>query len=45
MSPAMVVHYAKKVSKFRLARGAMEQFEEGWGEIRTAVLGRVKRLG
>jgi hypothetical protein len=45
MSPAMVAHYSKKVSRFRLARGAMRHFEEGWTEIRAAVLGQVKRIG
>jgi hypothetical protein len=43
MSPQMVAHYAKAVSKFRLARGAMKVLEEGWGAHRVAVLGTVKQ--
>jgi predicted transcriptional regulator len=42
MSPAMVHHYSKKVSQFRLARAAMEQFEAGWEKLRPSVLGNVK---
>jgi len=42
MSPAMVHHYSKKVSQFRLARAAMEQFEAGWENLRPSVLGSVK---
>jgi hypothetical protein len=42
MSPAMVHHYSKKVSQFRLARAAMEQFEAGWEKLRPSVLGSVK---
>ncbi|MDA9396426.1 hypothetical protein WN73_38615 [Bradyrhizobium sp. CCBAU 45394] len=45
MSPAMVHHYSKKVSQFRLARAAMEQFEEGWAKLRPSVLGNVKIVG
>jgi hypothetical protein len=42
MSPAMVHHYSKKVSQFRLARAAMEQFEAGWEKVRPSVPGSVK---
>jgi hypothetical protein len=42
MSPAMVHHFSKKVSQFRLARAAMEQFEAGWEKLRPSVLGSVK---
>jgi hypothetical protein len=42
MSPAMVHHYSKKVSQFRLARAAMEQFEAGWEKLRPSVLGNLK---
>jgi hypothetical protein len=42
MSPAMVHHYSKKVSQFRLARAAMKQFEAGWEELRPHVLGNLK---
>jgi predicted transcriptional regulator len=42
MSPAMVHHYSKRVSQFRLARAAMEQFEAGWEKLRPSVLGNVK---
>jgi hypothetical protein len=45
MSPAMVHHYSKKVSQFRLARAAMEQFHEGWAKLRPSVLGNVKIIG
>jgi hypothetical protein len=45
MSPAMVHHYSKKVSQFRLARAAMEQFEEGWAKLRPSVLGNLKIVG
>ena len=31
MSEQMVNHYAKEVSKFRLARGAIQLLEAGWG--------------
>jgi hypothetical protein len=44
MSPVMVAHYSKKVSQFRLARGAMQVFEQGWDDIRGSILGKVKRL-
>jgi hypothetical protein len=30
MSAAMVHHYSKEVSKFRLARSAMKMLETGW---------------
>lgn len=42
MSPAMVHHFSKKVSQFRLARAAMEKFEAGWEKLRPSVLGSVK---
>ena len=42
MSPAMVRHYAKEVSKFRLARNAMKRLETGWEIQRVHVLGRQK---
>jgi hypothetical protein len=42
MSPAMVHHYSKKVSQFRLAREAMERFEAGWEKLRPSVLGNLK---
>lgn len=42
MSPSMVHHYSKKVSQFRLARAAMEQFEAGWEKLRPSVLGNLK---
>ncbi len=45
MSPAMVNHYSKKVSQFRLARAAMEQFEAGWEKLRPSVLGNLKIVG
>ena len=45
MSPAMVHHYSKKVSQFRLARAAMEQFEAGWEKLRPSVLGNLKVVG
>jgi hypothetical protein len=45
MSPAMVHHYSKKVSQFRLARAAMEQFEAGWEKLRPSVLGNLKIVG
>ena len=34
--------YSKKVSQFRLARAAMEQFEAGWEKLRPSVLGNVE---
>jgi hypothetical protein len=40
MSPAMVRHYAKEVSKFRLARSAMKLLETGWEDQRVHVFGR-----
>jgi hypothetical protein len=43
MSPAMVRHYAKEVSKFRLARSAMKLLEDGWKEQRVHVLGAAKK--
>jgi hypothetical protein len=45
MSAAMVHHYSKKVSQFRLARAAMVQFEEGWEKLRPSVLGKLKIVG
>jgi len=42
MSPQMVRHYAKEVSKFRLARDAMKLLEKGWATQRVHVLGAVK---
>jgi hypothetical protein len=42
MSPAMVRHYAKEVSKFRLARSAMKLLETGWESQRVYVLGKKK---
>lgn len=43
MSAAMVHHYSKEVSKFRLARGAMKILESGWSEQRVHVLGVSKK--
>lgn len=43
MSPAMVRHYAKEVSKFRLARSAMKLLEDGWKEQRVHVFGALKK--
>jgi hypothetical protein len=43
MSAAMVHHYSKEVSKFRLARSAMEILESGWQAQRVHVLGPVKK--
>jgi hypothetical protein len=45
MSPAMVRHYAKEVSKFRLARSAMKLLETGWDSQRVHVLGKKKEAG
>lgn len=45
MSEAMVRHYSKEISKFRLARSAMKALEAGWGEQRVHVLGNVKKIG
>ena len=42
MSPQMVRHYAKEVSKFRLARSAIKLLEAGWAEQRVHVLGARK---
>ncbi|PDT77263.1 integrase [Bradyrhizobium sp. C9] len=42
MSAAMVRHYAKEVSKFRLARSAMKLLETGWEAQRVHVLGARK---
>jgi hypothetical protein len=42
MSEQMVNHYAKEVSKFRLARGAIQLLEAGWGDQRVHVLGAKK---
>jgi hypothetical protein len=42
MSPAMVRHYSKEVSKFRLARSAMKLLESGWERQRVHVLGKKK---
>jgi hypothetical protein len=38
----MVRHYAKEVSKFRLARSAMKILEAGWETQRVHVLGNKK---
>jgi hypothetical protein len=35
----MVHHYSKEVSKFRLARSAMQMLESGWESQRIHVLG------
>jgi hypothetical protein len=43
MSAAMVHHYSREVSKFRLARGAMKILESGWSEQRVHVLGSAKK--
>ncbi|HWL06773.1 MAG TPA: integrase [Xanthobacteraceae bacterium] len=43
MSPQMVRHYSKQISKFRLARSAMKQLESGWSDIRQNVLGSVSK--
>jgi len=43
MSAAMVHHYAKEVSKFRLARSAMKILEDGWESQRIHVLGNRKK--
>ncbi|MBR0947254.1 hypothetical protein ABIF65_003799 [Bradyrhizobium japonicum] len=43
MSAAMVHHYSKEVSKFRLARSAMKILETGWEAQRVHVLGARKR--
>jgi hypothetical protein len=45
MSPAMVRHYSKQVSKFRLARSAMALLESGWEAQRVHVLGKKKEGG
>jgi integrase len=45
MSSAMVRHYAKEVSKFRLARSAMKLLETGWESQRVHVLGAKKEGG
>lgn len=45
MSPAMVRHYAKEVSKFRLARSAMKLLETAWATQRVHVLGKNKESG
>jgi hypothetical protein len=45
MTPAMVRHYAKEVSKFRLARSAMKLLETGWETQRVHVLGKKKQGG
>ena len=42
MSGQMVNHYAKEVSKFRPARGAIQLLESGWAEQRVHVLGAKK---
>jgi hypothetical protein len=43
MSAAMVHHYSKEVSKFRLARSAMKMLETGWAAQRVHVLGASKK--
>jgi hypothetical protein len=45
MSAAMVHHYSKEVSKFRLARSAMKMLESGWDSQRVHVLGSRKKPG
>lgn len=45
MSAAMVHHYSKEVSKFRLARSAMKILETGWAVQRVHVLGALKGVG
>jgi hypothetical protein len=45
MSAAMVHHYSKEVSKFRLARSAMKMLESGWESQRVHVLGSRKKPG
>ncbi|MGJ5163217.1 integrase [Bradyrhizobium sp. HKCCYLR1051] len=42
MSAAMVHHYSKEVSRFRLARSAMRILESGWADQRVHVLGKAK---
>jgi hypothetical protein len=42
MSPQMVRHYAKEISKFRRARDAMKLLEKGWATQRVHVLGAAK---
>jgi hypothetical protein len=42
MSPQMVRHYAKEVSRIRLARDAMKLLELKWKEQRVHVLGAAK---
>jgi len=42
MSEQMVNHYAKDVSKYRLARSAIKLLEAGWAEQRVHVLGSKK---
>ncbi|WP_257164631.1 integrase [Bradyrhizobium sp. SRS-191] len=42
MSAAMVHHYSKEVSRFRLARSAMRILESGWAAQRVHVLGKAK---
>ena len=37
-----MVHHYEKVSQFRLARAAMEQFEASWAKLRPSVLGNLK---
>ena len=43
MSEQMVNHYATEVSKFRLARGAIQLLEAGWAEQRVHVQGIAKK--
>ena len=45
MSAAMVHHYSKEVSKFRLARSAMKMLESGWESQRVHVLGSRRKPG
>jgi hypothetical protein len=45
MSAAMLHHYSKEVSKFRLARSAMKMLESGWESQRVHVLGSRKKPG
>lgn len=45
MSAAMVHHYSKEVSKFRLARSAMKMLESGWESQRVHVFGSRKNPG
>jgi hypothetical protein len=45
MSPQMVRHYAKQVSKFRLARSAIKLMEAGWANPLSFQARMQDRLG